>query len=108
MAHVLATTNEASAFWQAAMSSGFFARTMVLWDGKVTVFLAILSKFAVTATIAEQHEAVEVVNAALATRSLSKKTVARVTDKPIVEVETTKTLIRDLLVLTPLTLDILT
>ena len=108
MEHVPRTPEELAALRRLVTDSRLTLRRLVSSDGKTTAVLADMRQIATTATIREQRAAIGAVRAVLAAHPAPLGVRTRLTGQPVVEVETTDTLLRDLVVLTPITLLALT
>lgn len=84
-----------------SLASPVLHRRLISSDGKTTAVLAEMRVPSAYATIAEQQQAIAVVNGAVAKTLAPKGVSVRVTGAPVVDVGVTRALIRDQLVLVP-------
>jgi predicted RND superfamily exporter protein len=96
-----ATAAERAAVRDAVLADPLLRRRLVSEDGRATAVLAELRTPAELASVAEQRDAIAVVERALARVRVPAGVTVDITGAPVVEVDTTRSLLSDQLVLMP-------
>jgi predicted RND superfamily exporter protein len=104
VAHLPLSASERAAVAKTALDSNLLVHRLVSADAKLTALLVELRTRAPAASVAEQAAAISAVNAVLARVAKPQSITASVSGAPVVEVETTRSLMRDQSVLTPVVL----
>jgi predicted RND superfamily exporter protein len=101
LARLPASAEERRAARAAALADPLLLRRMIARDGTATAVLAELRTPAEYATVAEQRAAIDIVDRAVRATAVPAGVTVDVTGAPVVEVDTTRSLLSDQLVLMP-------